>query len=174
MFELDADTALANEERALVAASAGRRLSASTLIALGPVVCLFRREDEARLILDPAPLLAQARAKLICEVDPEGPREALRLEDREGQPILQLCLLPDSDFLVWERLLLGLSAAPMPDEALCWPSWRVRLRWRARTGRFLDTRGSLRFQPCSAPMSASGQRIAEAWCARYHCGACLR
>lgn len=174
MFEPDADrAAVALEEHVLGRATALPRLSASSLVALGPVVCLYRREDEARLLLDPTPLLAQPHAQLICEVDPQGPREALRLQDQAGQPVLQLCLLPDSDFLSWEGLMRGLPAGPVTAAPLCWPSWLTRLRWRARTGRFLAAGGSLRFQPCSA-MSACGERIAEAWRARYHCGSCLR
>lgn len=175
MFEPKAeDASAAEEERALATAAVGCRLLAQSLVDLGPLVCLYRREDEARLIFDPGSLLAQPRAQWICEVDSEGPREALRQQDPEGEPLLQLCLLPDSDFLAWERLLTGLSADPMPDAPLCWPSWLVRLRWRARTGRFVDAQGRLRFQPCSTALSECGQRIAEGWRARYPCGPCLR
>lgn len=143
------------------------------LVALGPVVCLHRREDDARLREDALPLLAWSRALAISEIDAEGPREALRLYDLDGQPALQLCLLPDSDFLAWERLTRSLPARTGATGSLCKPSWMTRLLWRARVGRFLHWNGRLRFEPWAA-MSPCGERSAEAWSARCHCGPCQR
>jgi hypothetical protein len=145
----------------------------SSLIALGPVVCLHRREDAERLREDALPLLAWSRAQAISEVDSDGPREALRLYDLEGQAALQLCLLPDSDFLAWERLLQSLPVRAEAAAPLCRPSWLARLLWRARVGRFLHWNGRLRFEPWAA-MSPCGERSAEAWSARCRCGPCQR
>ena len=145
----------------------------SQLVALGPVVCLHRREDFARLREDALPLLARSRALAISEIDSEGPREALRLYDLDGQPALQLCLLPDSDFFAWERLTQSLPARAGATGPLCKPSWMARLLWRARVGRFVRWNGRLRFEPWAAT-SPCGERSAEAWSARCHCGPCQR
>lgn len=145
----------------------------SQLVALGPVVCLHRREDFARLREDALPLLARSRALAISEIDSEGPREALRLYDLDAQPALQLCLLPDSDFLAWERLTQSLPARAGATGPLCKPSWMARLLWRARVGRFVRWNGRLRFEPWAAT-SPCGERSAEAWSARCHCGPCQR
>lgn len=144
-----------------------------SLIALGPVVCLHRREDAQRLREDALPLLAWSRAQAISEVDSDGPREALRLFDLEGQAALQLCLLPDSDFLAWERLTQRLPLRAEAPEPLCRPPWLARLLWRARVGRFLHWNGRLRFEPWAA-MSPCGERSAEVWSARCRCGPCQR
>lgn len=145
----------------------------SSLIALGPVVCLHRREDAERLRENALPLLARSRAQAISEVDSDGPREALRVYDRDGQPALQLCLLPDSDFLAWERLTQRLPFGADAAGSLCRPSWMARLLWRARVGRFLHGNGRLRFEPW-AGTSPCGERSADAWSARCHCGPCQR
>jgi len=161
------------EERAL--SSAARRLVdwEAQLVALGPVVCLHRREDYEQLREDALPMLAWSRALAISEIDSEGPREALRLYDLDGQPSMQLCLLPDSDFLVWERLTRSLPSRAEAAGSLCRPSWMARLLWRARVGRFLHWKGCLRFEPW-AGTSPCGERSAEAWSARCHCGPCQR
>lgn len=145
----------------------------SSLIGLGPVVCLHRREDAERLREDALPLLAWSRAQAISELDSDGPREALRLYDLDGQPALQLCLLPDSDFLAWERLTQRLPLRAAAAAPLCRPPWLARLLWRARVGRFLHWNGRLRFEPWAA-MSPCGERSAEAWSARCRCGPCQR
>lgn len=143
------------------------------LVALGPLVCLHRREDYEQLRENALPWLARSRALAISEIDFEGPREALRLYDLDGQPALQLCLLPDSDFLAWERLTQSLPFRADAAESLCKPSWMARLLWRARVGRFLYWNDRLRFEPWAA-MSPCGERSAEAWSARCHCGPCQR
>lgn len=145
----------------------------SGLIALGPLVCLHRREDFERLREDALPLLAWSRAQPLSEIDSDGPREALRFVDVNGAAALQLCLLPDSDFLAWERLVQRLPMQAAAATPLCRPSWLARLRWRARVGRFVRWSGRLRFEPWGA-MSLCGERSADAWSSRCHCGPCQR
>lgn len=143
------------------------------LVELGPLVCLHRREDFECLQEDALPLLDWNRARALSEVDSDGPRDALRFHGPDGAVVLQLCLLPDSDFLAWERLLQRLPRAQTPTTPLCRPSWLAWLRWRARMGRFVVWKGRLRFEPWAA-MSPCGERSADGWSARCHCGPCQR
>lgn len=174
MFEIaDSEGIGSFDEGALSAAALRLAEWEAALVALGPVVCLHRREDFDRLREDALPLLAWSRAQACCEVDSEGPREALRFLDHDGAPALQLCLLPDSDFLAWERLVQRLPQGQAPTAPLCRPSWLARLRWRARVGRFVVWDGRLRFEAWAA-MSCSGERSAQAWSTRCRCGPCQR
>jgi len=142
----------------------------TALPGLGPVVCVHRREDASRLQADASPLLTDAALQVVAEIDSEGPREALRVLRLGGGVLLQVCLLPDSDFLAWDRLLQD-APPPVLQERLCWPAWLTRVRWQAQIGRFrlLDER--LRFEPLPAT-SAFGARSAELWSARCGCGPC--
>ncbi len=76
------------------------------LAAVGTLLCLHRPalgdalEGWARAVAVAAML----------HVDSDGVRESLCFYDREGQCCWRLCLLPDSDFLAWDRLLAPLPA----------------------------------------------------------------
>jgi hypothetical protein len=140
------------------------------LQALGPIVCLHRREDAPQLACDAWALIRDARLQVAVEIDSEGPREALRFARPGGGVLLQICLLPDSDFLVWEQLL-ECSRPQLAEGPLCWPSWLARVRWQARIGRFGETSEGLGFMPL-VRTSACGSRSAEAWRARCGCGPC--
>ncbi|WP_395788504.1 hypothetical protein [Aquimonas sp.] len=148
---------------------------AQALAALGPLVCLHRRFDQRQLAIDAAPLLAGLRLQVQAEIDSSGPREALRFVDAHGVAVCQLCLLPDSDFLAWERLLAllqqrrQLSVAQAP---LCQPPWLIRWRWRARAGRFVATSDLRLALHGSASISACGERSIHDWCQRCQCGPC--
>lgn len=75
------------------------------LAALGAVLCQFRpRAGElggwARAV----------RAEACTHVDSEGVHERIVFLDHAGDTCWQLHLLPDTDFLAWERMSLCLSA----------------------------------------------------------------
>ncbi|WP_404615831.1 hypothetical protein [Rhodanobacter hydrolyticus] len=64
-----------------------------------------------------APLLRVDWLLAASEIAPDGPREWIDGIDREGHPCLRLHLLPDTDYLGWDRLLaLGkpISVPPPP------------------------------------------------------------
>ncbi|MFA5683377.1 MAG: Hemin transport protein [Lysobacteraceae bacterium] len=78
----------------------GREGAAEALAAIGPLLCLFRASD-------PHPLSGwtQARWAMHCvSIDSDGPRETIAFFDALGQACWQLCLLPDSDYLSWDRM----------------------------------------------------------------------
>ncbi|MCG6117149.1 MAG: hypothetical protein MEQ07_03010 [Aquimonas sp.] len=139
------------------------------LAALGPVLCLYRREL-ARPEHPPDWLaLCAARAQALCELSSEGPREALRFFDVAGRPLLQVCLLSDSDFLGWEQALQApcVQRDPSPSP-LCQLPWLARLRWRARLLRF-DSAAVVAHRSSRPTISAAGMCLAVDWCRRYGC-----
>lgn len=76
------------------------------LAALGIVLCLYRPA------LGPE-LEGWRRARVIAacqQLDSDGLHEWLEFFDAQGHCCWQLCLLPDSDFLAWDRLLAGVPA----------------------------------------------------------------
>jgi len=134
------------------------------LVALGPVLCLYRREHAERLRLDASSLLSGVQAQAVAEIDRDGPREALCFSRPGGTVVVQVCLLPDTDFLAWERLIQSLADCSRRGEP-CRPRWSAWLRWQASAGRFCASGAGLQFEQI-ASMSASGQRSAQAWSAR--------
>jgi hypothetical protein len=52
-----------------------------------------------------APLLRVQWLLAVSEIAPDGPREWIDGLDCEGRPCLRLHLLPDTDYLGWDRLL---------------------------------------------------------------------
>ena len=59
-----------------------------------------------------APLLHVHWLLAVSEIAPDGPREWVDGIDREGRPCLRLHLLPDTDYLGWDRLLACGEPAP--------------------------------------------------------------
>ncbi|WP_369039728.1 Hemin transport protein [Stenotrophomonas maltophilia] len=80
------------------------------LAALGTVLCLYPAEGSE---------LAgwrQAVSVHACQaVDSEGVHESLCFLDARGRCVWRLYLLPDSDFLAWDRLVAALPSAPPRD-----------------------------------------------------------
>ena len=90
------------------------------LASLGPVLCLHA-------VADPHPLSGLRRAaRVIAQVrlDSDGPHEQLRFLDATGACCWRLHLLPDSDYLAWERLL-----SRLPVESEISPRWPTASRW---------------------------------------------
>ncbi|WP_108143350.1 Hemin transport protein [Stenotrophomonas panacihumi] len=76
------------------------------LAALGIVLCLYRPALGPEL-----EGWRRARAIAACQqLDSDGLHERLEFFDTQGHCCWQLCLLPDSDFLAWDRLLAGVPA----------------------------------------------------------------
>lgn len=132
MFELHGDdhhdgpasAALPAEPAEPLAASAARWLAlCQGLCGLGPVLCLY--DDAAQVasvrLAPGAPLpwqrelvglLGARRLQPVASLDNEGPQEGLWFLDADGRPRFGLCLLPDSDYLAWERFLATLPVWP--------------------------------------------------------------
>lgn len=76
------------------------------LSGLGAVLCLFRTGQGSEL----SGWAQATRVAVRAGLDSDGLREALQFFDASGRCCWQLYLLPDSDFLAWDRLLASLPA----------------------------------------------------------------
>lgn len=98
------------------------------LASLGAVLCVYREQSGGAL-----GGWAQAqRAEVASAVDSDGLHGEIRFVDRHGQCCWRLMLLPDGDFLAWERLCASL---PSRAEATAMPV--AERLWRRLAGRLL-------------------------------------
>ncbi|MDV3469572.1 Hemin transport protein [Stenotrophomonas sp. C3(2023)] len=142
--------------------------ASAQLAQLGSVLCLFRAEGGELSGWQ------QAVAVHACHrVDSEGVYESLCFADARGRCVWRLYLLPDSDFLAWDRLVAGLpvQAPASGDASVGERLWR-RLagslggqRWRVRALRLHAVEqghglgaSATRLSPLGA---ATAQRIAR-------------
>jgi hypothetical protein len=97
--------------------------SAAELAALGTVLCVYTRRHGGEL----GGWAQAASAEVRCGIDSDGWHECLQFRDGSGNCCWRLYLLPDSDFLAWERIQQRLPAAETwqaPDEAVASRLWR--------------------------------------------------
>lgn len=95
-------------------------------------------------------LVCAAGVRACVVLDSDGPRESLHFFDADGTLLAGIWLLPDSDFLAWERLMSALPSAATqePPARSRWQRHafrgvaRVRCleRVRMRDGELLDAR----------------------------------
>ena len=110
-------------------AAASNLPRAQQLAALGTVLCLYRPQHGGEL----SGWAQASRAESQAGVDSDGLRESLAFFDENGRCCWRLFLLPDSDFLAWDRLLARL---PAREEVA--PATGVGERlWRKLAGRLL-------------------------------------
>jgi len=110
-------------------------LRAQQLAALGTVLCLYRPQHGSEL----SGWAHAVRVESCTGVDSDGLRESLVFFDAEGRCCWRLYLLPDSDFLAWDRLLASLPCRDEVDAAIgvgerLWRRLAGRLRgehWQA-------------------------------------------
>lgn len=100
------------------------------LAALGTVLCLYRLQHGSEL----AGWAQAAYAEATVGVDSDGLRESVRFFDSEGRCCWRLHLLPDSDFLAWDRMMTSL---PRVQETTENGNVAERL-WRRMAGRLLS------------------------------------
>jgi len=84
--------------------SAGALPMPRQLAELGAVLCLYRADHGSEL----GGWARATRVTVRAGLDSDGLREALHFFDEQGRCCWQIYLLPDSDFLAWDRLLAGL------------------------------------------------------------------
>lgn len=99
------------------------------LASLGTVLCLYRPQHGGELSGWAQAVRVESRAG----VDSDGLRESLLFFDANNDCCWRLCLLPDSDFLAWDRLL---AALPCSDMAQTNSGIAERL-WKRLAGRLL-------------------------------------
>lgn len=137
------------------------------LAALGIVLCLHRPALGAELE-------GWRRARTLAasqSLDSDGLHERLAFFDAQGECCWQLCLLPDSDFLAWDRLVAGLppvteAAAHGLAERL-WRRLAHRLRGDAWLGTLLRLRAAgplgMTLAAQQATPSPLGLQVARRW-----------
>lgn len=94
-------------------AAASMLPSPHRLAALGPLLCLYRAHAGGEL----GGWAQAVRAAACSGIDSDGLHESLLFFDRDDRCCWRLYLLPDSDFLAWERLASGLPAHHAGDAA---------------------------------------------------------
>lgn len=102
------------------------------LAALGTVLCLYQGRSGGELAGWSRAMQAEASSVL----DSDGMRECLLFRDAAGDCCWKLYLLPDSDFLAWERLSSGLPMRMREDAGASGIAERMlqRLVGRVRDG----------------------------------------
>ena len=109
------------------------RLHPRQLAALGTVLCLYRPQHGSELSGWAQAVRVEAR----IGVESDGLRESLIFFDREGRCCWHLWLLPDSDFLAWDRLAASVPSrdAGTPQASIGERLWqRLARRLTANTG----------------------------------------
>lgn len=106
--------------------------SPRALAALGTVLCLYRGGDGGEL----SGWTRATTAEASTLIDSDGMRECLLFRDAAGDCSWKLYLLPDSDFLAWERLSTGLPTCATRDAGTGGIAERLlqRIANRARGG----------------------------------------
>lgn len=87
------------------------------LAALGTVLCVYRSRCGDGLGGELGGWQQAVRAEAWCGIDSDGWQECLQFRDRSGDCCWRLYLLPDSDFLAWERLQQALPRVDAPHAA---------------------------------------------------------
>ncbi len=137
--------------------------SVESLSALGPLLCLHAPPDSHLLNgwRRARSLLAHIR------LDSDGPHEALHFFDADGFDCWRLCLLPDSDFLAWERLLatLPVHVDSVVAGRRIWGNKRTaQPHWQAcalRLHAVSDPEGSPQLATADVVLSVLGRRCAQ-------------
>lgn len=129
--------------------AASRLPRAQQLAALGTVLCLYRPQQGGEL----SGWAHAVRVESRTGVDSDGLRESLVFFDANGRCCWRLYLLPDSDFLAWDRLLASL---PSRNEIEAAAGIGERL-WRRLAGRL---RGE-QWQACVLKLHAVPAAVAQ-------------
>jgi len=144
--------------------------AATQLAALGPVLCLYRTQQGSEL----AGWQQAVRVEVHTGVGSDGLDERLLFFDAQGRCCWRLCLLPDSDFVAWDRLAASLPAGRDADAGgLADRLWR-RLAGRllggqivghAESGKRIDVLATALTAFCSGPLMPAlvGATVNDAW-----------
>ena len=84
------------------------------LAALGTVLCVYRSRCGDGRGGELGGWQQAVRAEAWCGIDSDGWQECLQFRDRDGDCCWRLYLLPDSDFLAWDRLQQALPRVEAP------------------------------------------------------------
>ncbi|WP_426700712.1 hypothetical protein ACPPVV_15215 [Rhodanobacter sp. Col0626] len=111
-----------------------------------------------------APLLQTRRLVAGCMITVEGPREWIECVDGQDRACARLYLLPDTDYLAWDSLLLRgeLTASPVRQWRHAHPANAQVLRFHARRLAGLDVLGAEASEEVSSLSRQLAGRIARA------------
>jgi hypothetical protein len=98
---------------------------ARALAALGTVLCVYRGRAGGEL----AGWARAAHAAYVSALDSEGLRECIAFFDADDRACWRLYLLPDTDFLAWERLAYALPARCAGHDVSAGIAERLWRRW---------------------------------------------
>ena len=148
--------------RRMAPAALLHRLPALGCVLYLPGECADTRSPPGWLLgsADLQPLLRTHWLAEVGEVTTEGPREWIECVDVRGVTQARLHLLPDTDYLAWDRLLAAGEGVPAA------ASWRASRRFRPASARLCGFRWWPQacfkvFDACPAPVvSLVGQRLA--------------
>lgn len=82
---------------------------AKALTDLGPILCLHRT-TEAHALMG---LKQAASMRVQVRIDTDGICESLNFRDAGGASCLRLCLLPDSNYWAWDRIVHRVEPEPV-------------------------------------------------------------
>lgn len=104
------------------------------LAGLGTVLCLYRSGPGGEL----AGWSRAVRAEACAALDSDGMHECVAFHDADGECCWKLYLLPDSDFMAWERLSMALPVRSAQDASAAGVGERLlrRLAGRVRGGQW--------------------------------------
>ncbi len=122
--------------------------AAAQLATLGPVLCLYRPQQGSEL----AGWRQAVRVEAHTGVDSDGLDERLLFFDAQDRCCWRLCLLPESDFVAWDKLLSSLPAGR--DDTAGGLGDRL---WRRLAGRLLGGQ----WRACALQLHALPQVQAE-------------
>ena len=139
-----------------------------SLAALGTVLCVYRSRRGDGQGGELGGWQQAVRAEVWCGIDSDGWQECLQFRDRSGDCCWRLYLLPDSDFLAWERIQQGLPRVDAPhgacrdcgpphDDGVAGRLWR-RLSHRVAGERWQVSALRLHALPAQRPMPGSAWR----------------
>lgn len=142
------------------------------LAALGTVLCVYRSRRGDGLGGELGGWQQAVRAETWCGIDSDGWQECLQFRDRDGDCCWRLYLLPDSDFLAWERIQQTLPRVDAPlgacrdcgpphDDGVAGRLWR-RLSHRLAGERWQVSALRLHALPVARAVSRSARRLALA------------
>jgi len=119
-----------------------------------PTACLVESADLA-------PLLSTSYVGLACAITTEGPREWLDCVSGEGDALARIYLLPDTDYLAWDRLFAAGHPTAEPRHRMPDREWLPTARARVLCFSRRRLAGLTLIGANDVPISSLGRHVAR-------------